>query len=216
MVFLVVLCQLSRDTFLYLKHLWTMSQIVPCERLNCSSTSLSNTRWLARTVSSIAGTRSAGVEGHATATKFPTPFLQMLRRHHVRAIKCLNFTMNFSWSPFAHKNRITDRTSSCVHTHTHAPTHARVHAHTRGYCCSMTMPDRIQLMRQWIFWNDGAGKFLSTRPTARTFISSPTWKNIFVPSDSNHMMMSSMRCKHGCVVRIPPSIDRVLRNGFPA
>jgi len=41
-------------------------------------------------------------------------------------------------------------------------------------------------------------------------------KNIFVPSDSNHMMMSIMRCKHGCVVRIPPSIDRVLRNGFPA
>jgi len=30
------------------------------------------------------------------------------------------------------------------------------------------------------------------------------------------MMMSSMRCKHGCVVRIPPSINRVLRNGFPA
>jgi len=46
--------------------------------------------------------------------------------------------------------------------------------------------------------------------------SSPTRKNIFVPSDSNHMLMSSVRCKHGCVVRIPPSIDRVLRNGFPA
>jgi len=29
-------------------------------------------------------------------------------------------------------------------------------------------------------------------------------------------MMSSLSCKHGCVVRIPPSIDRVLRNGFPA
>jgi len=39
--------------------------------------------------------------------------------------------------------------------------------------------------------------------------------NIFVPSDSNHMMMSSMRCKCGCVVRIPPSIYRVLRNGLP-
>jgi len=49
-----------------------------------------------------------------------------------------------------------------------------------------------------------------------TFISSPTWKNIFVPSDSNHMMMSSMTCKHGCMVRIPPSIERVLRNAFPA
>jgi len=49
-----------------------------------------------------------------------------------------------------------------------------------------------------------------------TFISSPTRKNIFVPSNSNHTMMSSMMCKHGCVVRIPPSIDRVLRNGFPA
>jgi len=75
----------------------------------------------------------------------------------------------------------------------------------------MTMLDRIQLMWQWIFWNNGAGKFLSTRPTARiwhlwTFVSSPTWKNILMPSDSNHMM-SSMRCKHGCVVRIPPSID---------
>ena len=41
-------------------------------------------------------------------------------------------------------------------------------------------------------------------------------KNIFMPSDSNHTMMSSLRCKHGCVVRIPSSIDRVLRNGFPA
>jgi len=44
----------------------------------------------------------------------------------------------------------------------------------------------------------------------------PKKKNIFVPSDSNHMLMSSIRCKHGCVVRIPPSVDRVLRNGFPA
>jgi len=35
-------------------------------------------------------------------------------------------------------------------------------------------------------------------------------------SDSNHMLMSSMRCKHGCEIRIPPSIDRVLRNGIPA
>jgi len=41
-------------------------------------------------------------------------------------------------------------------------------------------------------------------------------KNIFMPSDSNHMLMSSMRCKHGSEVRIPPSINRVLRNGFPA
>ena len=69
---------------------------------------------------------------------------------------------------------------------------------TRGCCCCMIMPDRIQLMRQWISWNDGAGKFLSTRPTARichlrTFISSPTWKNIFVPSDSNHMMQTWLR-----------------------
>jgi len=39
---------------------------------------------------------------------------------------------------------------------------------------------------------------------------------IIVPSESNHTLMSSMRCKHGCVVRIPPSIDRILRNGFPA
>ena len=28
------------------------------------------------------------------------------------------------------------------------------------------MPDRIQLMWQRIFWNDGAGKFWSTQPTA--------------------------------------------------
>jgi hypothetical protein len=41
-------------------------------------------------------------------------------------------------------------------------------------------------------------------------------KNIFMPRNSNHMMMSSMRCKHGCMVRIPPSIDRILRNGFHA
>jgi len=66
-----------------------------------------------------------------------------------------------------------------------------------------------------------AGKFLSTRPTARiwhlrTFVSSPTRKYIFVRSDSNHMLMSSVRCKHGCTVRIPPSVDRGLRNGFPA
>ena len=70
-------------------------------------------------------------------------------------------------------------------------------------------------------WNDGAGEFLNTRPTARSgtfgLSSLPQHeKNIFMPSDSNHMMMSSLRCKHGCVVRIPPSIDRVLRNGFPA
>jgi hypothetical protein len=32
-----------------------------------------------------------------------------------------------------------------------------------------------------------------------------TWVHKYCPetSDSNHMMMSSMRCKHGCVVRIP-------------
>ena len=52
---------------------------------------------------------------------------------------------------------------------------------TRQCCCCMTMPDRTQLMRQRIFWNCGAGKFLSTRPTAwlwhlRTFISSPKRK----------------------------------------
>ena len=87
-----------------------MSQIVPCERLNCSSKSLSNTRRLARTVSSIARTRSADVEGHpllcssvtqVTATKFPTPFSHMLHGHHIWAINCSNFTMNFNWScPF--------------------------------------------------------------------------------------------------------------------
>ena len=44
----------------------------------------------------------------------------------------------------------------------------------------------------------------------------PHEKNIFVRSDSNHMMMSNTRYKHGCVVRIPPSIDRILRNRFPA
>jgi hypothetical protein len=49
-----------------------------------------------------------------------------------------------------------------------------------------------------------------------TFISSVTHKHFFVPSDSNHVIMSSMRCNHGCVVRIPLSIDRVLRNGFLA
>jgi hypothetical protein len=41
-------------------------------------------------------------------------------------------------------------------------------------------------------------------------------KTIFVPSDSNHMMILNMRYKHGCVVRIPSSIDKVLRNGFSA
>ena len=83
-----------------------------------------------------------------------------------------------------------------------------------GYCtvCVWTQEER---------WNDGAGKFLSTRPTARIWhlrtSSLPQHeKNIFMPSDSNHMMMSSLRCKHGCMVRIPPSINRVLRNGFPA
>jgi hypothetical protein len=84
----------------------------------------------------------------------------------------------------------------------------------------MTMLNHIQLMRQRIFWNDGVGKFFSTalQPGSGTFgLSSLPHheKNIFVPSDSNHMMMSNMRCKHGCVVSITPSIDRVLRNGFP-
>ena len=32
---------------------------------------------------------------------------------------------------------------------------------------------------------------------------------MWLPSDSNHIMMSNMRCKHGLVVRIPPSVDRV-------
>jgi len=50
---------------------------------------------------------------------------------------------------------------------------------TRGCCCCMTMPHRMQLMRQWIIWNDGAAKFLNTSPTTRiwhlrTFVSSPT------------------------------------------
>jgi len=87
----------------------------------------------------------------------------------------------------------------------------------RGCCCCMTMPDLIQLMREWIFWNNGGGGNSwapALQPGSGTFGIS--WKNIFVPSDSNHIMMSSMRFKHGCVVRIPPSIDRVLRNGFPA
>jgi len=58
-------------------------------------------------------------------------------------------------------------------------------------------------------WKPGSGTYeLSSLPQYE--------KNIFVPSDSNHMMMSSITCKHGCVVRIPPSIDRVLRNGIPA
>jgi len=44
-----------QHTFLYPKRSWTMSQIVPCERLNCSSNSLSNTRRLACTVSQSRG-----------------------------------------------------------------------------------------------------------------------------------------------------------------
>jgi transposase len=40
--------------------------------------------------------------------------------------------------------------------------------------------------------------------------------HLFPNMKKHHMMMSSMRCKHGCLVRIPPSIDKVLRNGFPA
>jgi len=97
------------------KRSWTMSQIVPCERLNCSSNSLSDTQRLACTVSSIAGKRSADVEGcpaplfichtHATATKLPTPFLHVLHGHHIWAINCLNFMMNFNWScPFCPQN----------------------------------------------------------------------------------------------------------------
>jgi hypothetical protein len=37
------------------------------------------------------------------------------------------------------------------------------------------------------------------------------WVHQYCPetNDSNHLMMSNMRCKHGCVVRIPPSINRV-------
>ena len=85
---------------------------------------------------------------------------------------------------------------------------------TRGCSFCMTMPNRIHLMRQRNIWNDRARKFLSTRPTARiqhlrTLISYPTSKNICVPRDSKHMMISNMRCKCGCVVSIPTSIDRV-------
>jgi len=48
------------------------------------------------------------------------------------------------------------------------------------------------------------------QPGSGTFVLSSLpqhEKNIFMPNDSNHMMMSSLRCKHGCMVRIPPSID---------
>jgi hypothetical protein len=39
-----------------------------------------------------------------------------------------------------------------------------------------------------------------------------SWVHQYCPetSDSNHVMMSSMRCKHGGVVRIPPSIKQGL------
>ena len=51
---------------------------------------------------------------------------------------------------------------------------------TRGCCCCMTKPDlTYSSCDSESFWDDGAGKFLSTRPTVRiwhlqTFISSPT------------------------------------------
>jgi len=68
-------------------------------------------------------------------------------------------------------------------------------------------------------FNDHGEDFLEqiiTRDETWDFHLFPNTKKLLHASDSNHMMMSSMRCKHGCVVRIPPSIDRVLRNGFPA
>ena len=37
-----------------------------------------------------------------------------------------------------------------------------------------------------------------------------------LPQHEKKLTKSSLRCKHGCVVRIPPSINRVLRNGFPS
>jgi hypothetical protein len=57
-------------------------KIVPCEGLNCSSNSLSNTRRLACKVSSIAGTRSAYVEGCPLLCSSVTVTWQSLNSWH--------------------------------------------------------------------------------------------------------------------------------------
>ena len=56
---------------------------------------------------------------HATATKFPTPFSHMLHRHHIRAINCLNFTINFKCScPFCPQKLNNRSNLFCPHTPT--------------------------------------------------------------------------------------------------
>jgi len=68
------------------------------------------------------------------------------------------------------------------------------------YCACVDTRRTMELGNSWApALQPGSGTFrLSSLPQHE--------KNIFIPSDSNHMMMSSLRCKHGCVVRIPPSI----------
>jgi len=73
----------------------------------------------------------------------------------------------------------------------------------------------VNLLERW-GWEILEHPSYSPDLTASVFHLFPNVKNISVPNDSNHMMMSSMRCKYGFVVRIPPSIGRVLRNGFPS
>jgi len=132
-VFLVVLCQLSRDPpAAHFSVPWTFVNNVPdCAmwKIKLFFQLFKQHSAIAGTVYSIAGTRSADEEGrplfcssvtHVTATKFPTPFSHILHGHHIRTINCLNFTMNFNWScPFSPQKPNIWLNVLCPHTHTH-------------------------------------------------------------------------------------------------
>jgi len=133
--FLVVLCQLSRDP--PAAHFCTLNvrekcATLPCEKLNCYSNSLSNTRRLALSLLNCrdkicwCGRTPAPLficHTHATATKFPTPFSHMLHGHHIRAINCLNFMMNFNWSCLFSPQKPNNWSNLflCPHTHSTVP-----------------------------------------------------------------------------------------------
>jgi len=171
MVFLVVLCQLSRDPpAAHFSVPWTFVNNIPdCamwkvklffqlfkQHLAIGRHSLLNCRgqicWYGRMPTPLFICHT-----HVTATKFPTSFSHMLHGHHIRAIKCSNFTMNFSWNgvwvpedgdschktgkidrisigavPLAPRNWITDWTPSCVPTPAKKTTHTHTHTHARA------------------------------------------------------------------------------------
>jgi len=74
---------------------------------------------------------------------------------------------------------------------------------------------KANLLERW-GWEILKHPLYNLDPAPSDFHIFPNVKKHLRAKRFKHMMMSNVRCKCGCTVRIPPSIDRVLRNGFPA